>query len=195
MEIRNKISQPRILGSFDTTLRKVQQDKLKNEAAVPCGDCTQCCRCGYDIALTEEEAQRLEHAVLENGVKLLAKSSDNQCHYLVNNKCSIYHGRPHHCKMYDCRIYALGGVWSDKLVSDGFQPFALTTKSKEEKIRYLSVIIATQAILENDADYTVEDAIIDGIAQAKNYADEAVNMLHYLEQNSEEIQKTIDSIK
>lgn len=195
MEITNKIAQPRILGSFDTTLRKVQQDKARKEASVPCGDCNQCCKCGYDIPLSDSEAERLEHTVSASGAKILAKSDDNRCHYFIDSRCSIYAQRPQHCKMFDCRLYALGGVWPDKLISDGFQPFALTTKSKDEKVRYLSVIMATQAALESNDSCSVEDAIIIGIDSAKGVSPEAEGMLHYLEQNPDEIQKTISDLK
>jgi len=104
------------MGSSPTTyarkLKRYYEDMIAGKDYVanpPCGDCTACCRSGYDIHYTPHEDKGREHLFV-NGV--LPKTCDLECGYLVDGKCSVYNERPSVCRRYDCRSLAFGGVTS-----------------------------------------------------------------------------------
>ena len=77
------------------------------ESDVPCGDCTLCCDLLAPF-LTPEEVSSGKYPISltqgEDGpVITMFKNKHGGCSMLIDNKCSIYHDRPHACRVYDCR--------------------------------------------------------------------------------------------
>lgn len=90
------------------------------DAKVPCGSCNMCCK-HLDAFLTPTEIIsgkyqmefRPPHTVNSlkdqglpenSGAFRLARKKNNECVYLIEEKCSIYDNRPYSCRRYDCRV-------------------------------------------------------------------------------------------
>lgn len=81
-------------------------------APVACNGCSQCCyskSVAFDPSL--ERAADLAHldtvATDKPGEVRLRKRDDGACVHLGAGGCSVYEHRPHPCRLYDCRIFAL----------------------------------------------------------------------------------------
>lgn len=82
----------------------------EKEVILDCGNCPYgyiCC-CAFDVALTDDEALRLENTVLSDGTKVLKRKSSGECFYFsctqqgCTNKCQIWDERPEVCRKYSC---------------------------------------------------------------------------------------------
>lgn len=82
-------------------------------ARVPCDGCTACCHYArVDVHPHQETPESL--AVLDlvedaEGLSL-RKREDGACVHLGPAGCTVYAHRPHSCRAYDCRLYALTGM-------------------------------------------------------------------------------------
>jgi len=114
-------------GNFSEWLRgaEVSLRSGKGGTAVPCGDCTACCRSSMFIHIKPEETQtiqRIPRALLfpapglPEGHVLMGYSDNGHCPMLVDNKCSIYEYRPQTCRSYDCRVFTATGVPVDQQI-------------------------------------------------------------------------------
>jgi Fe-S-cluster containining protein len=88
------------------------------DAAVPCGECTACCRSGQFVVIEPDETAtlaRIPDALLvpapgRPGHRVLGYDEHGRCPMLIDDRCSIYADRPRACRTYDCRVYAAAGV-------------------------------------------------------------------------------------
>lgn len=89
----------------------------REDADVPCGGCTLCCRGGEAIILHPEEGDKIEnygghvifttHPLTKKPCFILKhKAIDGSCTYLGPTGCGIYHKRPSICRTFDCRKFA-----------------------------------------------------------------------------------------
>ena len=91
------------------------------DAAVPCGSCTACCRSSQFVHIGPDETDALAHIPSElqfpaprlPGHVLLGYDENGHCPMLVDGGCSIYEHRPRTCRTYDCRIFPATGVAPD----------------------------------------------------------------------------------
>jgi len=76
------------------------------EVALDCEDCpySYVCCCAFDVALTEEEAQRLDSVTLPDGTPALRRQQDGSCCYfdLNTKRCTVWDQRPDVCRRYSC---------------------------------------------------------------------------------------------
>jgi uncharacterized protein len=111
-------------GEFSAWLRGTEASLLsgKGGTAVPCGDCTACCRSSMFIHIKPAETrplQRIPKALLfpapglPKGNVLMGYDDEGRCPMLTDNKCSIYEDRPQTCRSYDCRVFAATGIAVD----------------------------------------------------------------------------------
>ena len=89
----------------------------------PCGDCTACC------------SGQLAGEIY--GHKMFP---GKPCHFLMENKCSIYESRPTSpCKTFQC-------AWSQRLLDEDMRPdkiglmVSVETKGKEQFLRIVEVV-------------------------------------------------------
>lgn len=85
--------------------RQWVEGQLRGSVAVPCGDCSACCRAFANIPLGTLDDASLYRTRDHHGAVVLERHDDGSCIYLVNNQCSIYDRRPHTCRTFDCRIF------------------------------------------------------------------------------------------
>jgi len=64
-----------------------------------CGSCTYCCK-NTLIPVKDEEARFLK-TTYQYGFSALAQKENGECVYL-DNRCTIYNGRPEVCRVYEC---------------------------------------------------------------------------------------------
>ncbi len=145
---------PEPLGSPVTWLRKFHAGIENGEVSVPCGTCDSCCRDFDEIFLTEDEAQKYEHTIAEDGRPLLARNDTNtQCYYLDDEKgCQTYEDRPLNCRQFDCRALAHCGVFPVDFprVNAAVQHWEVDASqmTEEEKVLGLSLRMAARAAVE-----------------------------------------------
>jgi hypothetical protein len=81
------------------------------EAEVPCQGCTACC-CGacVNVDTTREPPERLEKMRLQQDEEgwHLPRREDGGCIHLGPRGCTIYADRPDICRVFDCRVTAMG---------------------------------------------------------------------------------------
>lgn len=90
----------------------------EQDADVPCGGCSACCRSSQFVHIGPEETDALAHIPAElrfpapgmPGHVLLGYDERGHCPMLVDGRCSIYEHRPRTCRTYDCRIFPATGV-------------------------------------------------------------------------------------
>ena len=93
----------------------------EQDADVPCGSCSACCRSSQFVHIAPEETDTLAHIPAElrfpapgmPGHVLLGYDERGHCPMLVDGRCSIYEHRPRTCRTYDCRIFPATGVAPD----------------------------------------------------------------------------------
>jgi Fe-S-cluster containining protein len=91
------------------------------DADVPCGGCTACCRSSQFVHIAPDETDTLAVVPRElqfpapglPGHVLLGYDERGHCPMLVDGGCSIYDNRPRTCRTYDCRIFPATGVAPD----------------------------------------------------------------------------------
>ncbi|HWJ63568.1 MAG TPA: YkgJ family cysteine cluster protein [Acidimicrobiales bacterium] len=95
----------------------------EQDADVPCGSCTGCCRSSQFIAIGPDEVDALRHipAALRfpapgrpKGHVLLGYDERGHCPMLVDGACTIYAHRPRTCRTYDCRVFPAAGLEPDE---------------------------------------------------------------------------------
>jgi Fe-S-cluster containining protein len=111
-------------GNFAAWLRETHRGLLEDrDAAVPCGDCTGCCRASQFIAVAPDEVRTLavipEELLfpapgLPEGHRLLGYDEQGACPMLKQGVCSIYEDRPRTCRSYDCRVFAAARIELDE---------------------------------------------------------------------------------
>lgn len=100
-------------GAVSTLVRAWKKSLKTGVVNVPCESCTACCR-SIAIQLTDSEAPQYAHERTEADGLVLKKQANGDCHYLIDNKCSIYEQRPQACRVYDCRFRLLIGLMHDE---------------------------------------------------------------------------------
>jgi hypothetical protein len=92
---------------------------MEGGVAVPCGECTACCRSSQFVHIGREETETLARIPQEllfpapglpEGNVLLGYDEKGHCPMLVDEQCTIYEHRPRSCRSYDCRVFAAAGV-------------------------------------------------------------------------------------
>ncbi|WP_298800075.1 YkgJ family cysteine cluster protein [uncultured Devosia sp.] len=101
----------------------------KSARAVPCGECTICCRGGEAITLHPEDGDvpafyqtsLVRHPLTGAPIQILKQKPDGSCIYLGATGCTIYERRPVICKAFDCRLFAkrIKGELRRKILADG----------------------------------------------------------------------------
>ncbi|MHB1953853.1 MAG: YkgJ family cysteine cluster protein [Sulfobacillus sp.] len=72
--------------------------------SVPCGKCSACCHKVIVGVSDEDIASGFPYKLRDHGnYKTLERNENNDCIYLVDEKCSIYDNRPNICHAFDCR--------------------------------------------------------------------------------------------
>jgi hypothetical protein len=110
---------------------------------VPCNGCTECCyHAGVDVNPETEPAENLAHLDLvwredEQGW-FLRKRADGACVHLGPKGCTVYAHRPRACRLYDCRIHALGTVL-DQFDGGHVQPTWMFQPNSNESRAFLAV--------------------------------------------------------
>lgn len=107
-------------GPFAAWLESTRRSlTVGDDAAVPCGECTACCRSGQFVAIEPDETAtlaRIPEPLLAPapgrppGHRVLGYDEHGRCPMLIDDRCSIYEDRPRACRTYDCRVYAAAGV-------------------------------------------------------------------------------------
>jgi len=107
-------------GEFSLWLDRTRNSqKTGEDIAVPCGDCTACCRSSYFIHIKPDETKTIAKIPeelmfpapgLPEGNVLLGFNKKGLCPMFADNKCSIYDYRPLTCRTYDCRIFKATGL-------------------------------------------------------------------------------------
>lgn len=111
-------------GDFSAWLRQTLQAQVSKNlgAAVPCGECTACCRSSLFIHIKPDETDTLRRIPKEllfpapglpAGNLLMGYDENGRCPMFQDNKCSIYDSRPQTCREFDCRIFSATGVEMD----------------------------------------------------------------------------------
>jgi Fe-S-cluster containining protein len=93
----------------------------EQDADVPCGTCTACCRSSQFVHIGPDETDALAHIPDEllfpaprlPGHVVLGYDERGHCPMLADGGCSIYEHRPRTCRTYDCRIFPATGVAPD----------------------------------------------------------------------------------
>lgn len=87
---------------------------MARQGEVPCGGCIACCYHPCVDVHPEndrpEDLARLDLVTREDGTIMVRKRSDGACVHLGERGCTVYAHRPHGCRLYDCRMYAMVGV-------------------------------------------------------------------------------------
>lgn len=177
----------RPLGAATTVFRKMSADLRGGEAKVPCGPCNACCRSGYRIELTAEEADRLPHVRGEEGKPELPRREDGSCALLVEGKCSVYEKRPRVCRRYDCRAMALAGVASQDLLDVGFVPFVVCNKTREDKVLSIAMNMAALKAMYEGA--SIDAAAAEALALWPMYREAAEEVVRAVMANPEAVAK------
>lgn len=113
-------AEPLPAGPFGAWVLRMQAAmRGEQDADVPCGSCTACCRSAQFIHIEPDETDTLAHiprALLfpapgrPKGHVVLGYDERGHCPMLVDDACSIYPHRPRTCRTYDCRIFAATGL-------------------------------------------------------------------------------------
>ncbi|MHB8392290.1 MAG: YkgJ family cysteine cluster protein [Acidobacteriaceae bacterium] len=107
--------------------------------SVPCGKCSACCHKVIVGVSDEDIASGFPYKLRDHGnYKTLERNENNDCIYLVDDKCSIYDNRPNICRAFDCR-----NTWWHK--------FASANPGMKERIRFW---------IDTEQDYTAELEVI-----------------------------------
>jgi len=93
----------------DTYFRDRWEALVNGQGTVDCQTCHGCCRAGYSIGLSEDEANVLPHTRVE-GFPVILPEADGKCPFLVDEVCTVYDKRPVSCRQYDCRDLARSGI-------------------------------------------------------------------------------------
>jgi hypothetical protein len=170
----------RAVDTFDDVLLGAR----KIEAHPPCGGCTACCRAGYDVTLTPEEAGRFPHILDDDGTPMLRKQPDGMtCEMLIGGQCSIYADRPLTCRVYDCRIFALSGIFPERLFQTDYVPFRVMHESREDKICEMACRIS--AIQESSKANGAEEIALKAIVHALDFREVAAHIVDQIEESPE----------
>lgn len=93
------------------------------DSDVACGTCTACCRARQFIHVEPDEADALAHIPVElrvpapglpRGHVVVGYDEQGRCPMLGDHGCTIYAHRPRTCRVYDCRVFAVAGVFPDE---------------------------------------------------------------------------------
>lgn len=178
------------LGSPVVWLRKFYRGLDAGEVSVPCGSCNACCKDFDEIFLEDEEKDKYEHTVSEDGRFLLARE-DGHCKYLVDERCTTYEDRPKNCRQFDCRALAHCGLFPSDFprVDAAVQHWEVEVKTEEEKVLGLALRLAARASVESGKDpfKASAEAIFGGYAM---FARDAVNMVRKHEK--QQVPKIVD---
>jgi Fe-S-cluster containining protein len=128
-------------------------------AAVPCGECTACCRSSYFIHIRREETQTLARIPgellfaapdLPKGNVLLGYDEQGRCPMLHDDACSIYGDRPLTCRNYDCRVYTAAGVDADRaLITERARRWAFSYPTKADRDQHTAAQAAARFLREH----------------------------------------------
>lgn len=161
-----------VVGSPVTFVRKFER-KLQGwrrgenrDVEVPCGSCTACCRSGYAVHITEDEAKvLLKHHRTEDGTLVLDKKDGKECVYLQGGQCSVYGSRPETCRIYDCRLVSfVGGRYrGENPINKALERWEFPIKTRED----VSVRLAVSGLMRDLApqcNMNLDEAAVTAIA-------------------------------
>jgi hypothetical protein len=172
-------------GSVSGVYNDVMAGLRTMHAAPPCGGCTSCCRVGYDIELTPDEAERLPHGEDQDGKPILEKQPDGKtCKMFRDGACSIYPERPLACRVYDCRTFSLTRIFPERLMQQPeFSPFSLSIETREDRICLISCGISAASVMKQFEG--AEETAVMGVIRAQEFRNTAVDMVKHVEKSPE----------
>lgn len=180
------------LGSPVVWLKKFYRGLDEGEAKVPCGTCNACCKDFDEIFLEDDEKEKYEYAVSDDGRATLARE-DGHCKYLVDDRCTTYEDRPKNCKQFDCRALAHCGLFPVDFpnVNDAVQHWDVEIKTEEEKVLGLSLRLAAKSSVESGKDpfRAAAEAVFGGYA---TFARDAVRMVRERNNTKTNVPKIVD---
>lgn len=154
------------------------------EVPVPCHGCTECCwHAGTDLHEDTFDAPRLLHLMTkrrDDGVLYLAKKPDGSCVHLGASGCTVYEHRPHACRHYDCRMFALTGI-HDTYDSGHKQPVWIFEPETDESRAYYTAMQLLGRVMYMK------------LLKAKKIAS-AKTVLHEIADNQDLFNQTIDAM-
>jgi Fe-S-cluster containining protein len=117
----NQSEQPDLsAGDFSSWLSQTRSALITEKGAdVDCGECIACCSSFQFIHVRPEDTRTLGRIRkdilvaapgLPKGTMLMGYDKKGFCPMMVNDKCSIYEGRPLTCRNYDCRVFTAAGI-------------------------------------------------------------------------------------
>jgi Fe-S-cluster containining protein len=111
-------------GTFSSwAVRTLRAQVSDEDAEVPCGGCTACCRSSYFVHIAPDETDTLRRVPREllfpapglpEGHVVLGYDDNGHCPMLVEEGCSIYDDRPRTCRNFDCRVFPAAGIAPDE---------------------------------------------------------------------------------
>jgi hypothetical protein len=140
------------------------------EAKVPCNGCTACCHFSrIDVDPSRELPEDLAHLDLiadpdppVPGGLMLRKRADGACIHLGPDGCTVHAHRPRACRLYDCRVGAVAGLWETYGTSDQRAPLWVTEQRTDEQRTWASGLqFCAQEFVKqrSDQSWVASDAI------------------------------------
>lgn len=160
-------------GSVSTFVRKTKKVLLHQQTAVvPCGDCTACCECGYDVDLRPGEGEGLEY-VERGGIRYLKHDDADRCFYLKDGKCSIYESRPAACREYDCRLMFYCGVMpkDNPKIKEAIRRWKPVLNTHQDRELLMAIRMASFEALQEGMG--AENACANGLLKSEEYMESA----------------------
>lgn len=150
-------------GHFSKWLKQtLSNQKNKQDADVPCGSCTACCRSSQFIHIKPEEIKTLKKIPknllfpapnLPKGNLLMGYNNKGECPMFIDSKCSIYADRPQTCRIYDCRIFSATEIEinaeAQLAIREQARRWRFEYLSEADKIDQAAVLAAANFITKN----------------------------------------------
>lgn len=157
-------------GPFSTWLAGMRRAiDGEQEADVPCGSCTACCRSAQFVHIEPDEQGALARIPSEllfpaprlpAGHVLLGYDEQGRCPMLVEDRCSIYEDRPRTCRTYDCRVFAAAGVAPDEEaqpdIAARVERWRFSYPAEQDRLEHEAVRAAARFVRERRADLPAE---------------------------------------
>lgn len=141
----------------------------EQDADVPCGPCTACCRSAQFVHIEPDEHAALARIPSEllfpaprlpAGHVLMGYDEDGRCPMLAAEGCSIYEDRPRTCRTYDCRVFAAAGVEPDALtqpdIAARVQRWRFEHPGERDRVEHEAVRAAARFVREHRSELPEE---------------------------------------
>lgn len=127
----------------------------EQDADVPCGTCTACCRASQFVEIGPDEHDATAHIPTEllfpapgrPGHLVMGYDERGHCPMLRSDGCSIYAHRPQACRTYDCRVFAATGVEpADPAVAERVRRWTFVHATDHERADHAAVQAAVVVV-------------------------------------------------